>query len=204
MSTTIDDKLRLFHKAIFEKLENKKAEELKKLEVEKERLIKEKQNELEKAKKAFQKEAEKKAVLKANEIISKEEQKKHSEILKLKNSFIEETVLELKKKLIEFTESQEYSNYFKDSLKNTLKIVKPGDYTLLAREKDLVDFKKDIEEISESLNHIELRCIPYKNDIIGGYILEDSNLKFKYDQTLINILLDNKDKIGVMVTEALK
>jgi len=203
MSTTIDDKLRLFHKAIFDKLEDRKQEALKKFEEEKEVILKEKMEELDRVRKAYEKDAVKKAKLKANEIISKEELKRHNEILKIKSELIQETLEQVKKKLIDFADSEDYSNYFKENLNNALRTLKPGSYILYAKEQDLKRFQQYINEINSSNSHIDFKTAASSENIIGGFMLEDASMKFKYDNTLISKLTDSKEQIGIMVTEAL-
>lgn len=203
MSTTIDDKLRLFHKAIFDKLEERKQQALKKFEEEKEVILKEKMEELDKVRKVSEKEAQKKSKTKANEIISKEELKRHNEVLKLKSELIQKTLEEVKEKLIDFANSEDYDKYFKDNLTDALMNLKPGSYTLYAREEDLKRFQGYINEKNLANGHIELKTSSFGENIIGGFMLEDASMKFKYDNTLISKLNDSKEQIGIMVTEAL-
>lgn len=203
MSTTIDDKLRLFHKAIFDKLEEKKEDALKKFEEDKKEILKEKMEELDRIKKAYEKDAIKKAKAKANEIISKEELKRHNEVLKIKSELIQETSEGVKKKLIAFVDSEDYNKYFTESLTKALNTLKPGSYILYAKVEDLEKFQKYINEINSANSNLELKVATSSEKIIGGFMLEDSSMKFKYDNTLISKLKDSKEQIGIMVTEAL-
>lgn len=203
MSTTIDDKLRLFHKAIFDKLEEKREEALKKFEQEKEVILKEKMEELDRVRKTYEKDAVKKAKAKANEIISKEELKRHNEVLKIKSDLIQETSEAVKERLIAFVDSEDYPKYFKENLTNALNNLKPGSYTLYAKEGDLKKFQEYINEMNSANSHLELKTAASSENIIGGFMLEDYSMKFKYDNTLISKLKDSKEQIGIMVTEAL-
>ncbi|WP_426349834.1 V-type ATP synthase subunit E [Alloiococcus sp. CFN-8] len=203
MSTTIDDKLRLFHKAIFEKLEEKKNKQLEDFRLDREEAIREKKEELEKKLMAAKKESFKKANTRALEIISKEESKSNREILGLKGKLIKEVETALQEKLTEFAASDSYKSFIMEKLEASLKSLQRGSYILFALEKDIEALQEDIKHLEAKCNNIKLTYNPLDEDYIGGFIIEDEEFIYKYDCTLKNMLLENKETIGIMVTEAL-
>ena len=204
MSTTIDDKLKLFHKAIFDKLEEKRAQELEKFNKEKEEAINKKKAQLEKDKSAYIRDITKKAEVKANELISSQEVIMYREVLKLKSSLIEETEKAIKERLISFTEAKEYREFFMKNVAKVLPELKADDYILMARKKDIANLQADISALADAYKDITLSFGGEPTDIIGGFIIENRASKFKYDCTLLNMLKESREEIGILVTEALR
>ena len=203
MSTTIDDKLRLFHKAIFEKLEEKKNMQIQKFLLERDESIKEKKEELDKKLQHTKRESLKKANTKTLEIISKEETRSHNEILNLKGRLIKEVELALQEKLTEFIASDSYKRFIIYKMEESLASLQKGSFVFFVLEKDIKDLQEDIKSLEANHKNIKLTYKPLDEDYIGGFIIEDEELIYKYDCTLKNMLLESQETIGIMVTEAL-
>lgn len=203
MSTTIDDKLRLFHKAIFEKLEGKRKEQIQEFALKSDEAIREKKEEQQRKLELFKKETTKKAETKALEIISKEETTSHNEILSLKGKLIKEVEMEVEEKLKEFTSSDSYKSFFLEKAEESFNSLQKGSYIFFALKKDIEGFDKELKALEANYKGIKLSYRPLEEDNIGGFILEDEGFKYKYDCTLKNMLLESQETIGIMVTEAL-
>ena len=203
MSATIDDKLRLFHKAIFEKLEEKKAKQIQDFLLKRDEVIKEKQDELQRKLELIKKETTKRAKTKALEIISKEEAASHSEILSLKGKLIIEVEKAVEEKLKDFTSSHSYKNFYLKNLQESFNSLQKGSYIFFCLKKDLEGFYKELKDLQEKYKDIKLTFETLEEEAIGGFILEDDDFMYKYDCTLRNMLLESQEAIGIMVTEAL-
>ena len=203
MSTTIDDKLRFFHKAIFEKLEEKKGRQINEFLLERDEAIKEKKEELERMLQVVKKESSKKATTKALDIISKEETRSHNEILSLRGKLIKEVEKAVEKKLTDFTSSDSYKRFFIEKVKESLDSLPKGSYVFFALDKDIKGLQEDIKTLEGDYKNIKLTYKPLDEDYIGGFIIEDEDFIYKYDCTLKNMLLESQETIGIMVTEAL-
>ena len=111
--TTIEDKISLFSKIIYEKLNEEKEEKLKAFNEEAELKINTEKEKISQIKKVSEREIIRKANVKASEIIAKENLNKQREMLRLKDDIIKTTIEEIKNKLLDFVNSKEYEDYLK-------------------------------------------------------------------------------------------
>lgn len=202
--TTIEDKIKLFSKIVYEKIEEEKQAEIAAFEQMRDELIIKEKIKLEEEKALFIKEITKKTKFKSNEIVAKEKIASATEILKLKEKLICEAESLVKKGLIGFAHSSEYKSYFLKELKETLLNVKEVNVVLYLLQNDFEAFEEEIKEIikEELKENMEIRYI--LRDIIGGFILEEVSGEFRIDNSLLRKLQDNKEKIGIEVMEIIK
>lgn len=201
--TTIEDKINLFSKIIYDKVNEEKEEKLKTFNEEAEKkLIAEKENIIE-LRKNLERDVTKKSNTKANEIIAREKLNKQREILMLKDNLINDTLKEVKDKLLDFVSSEEYKKYFLNMLEKTLKEVERGSYYLILLSRDYERFKDEIAAIDHKYVDTTLVIQVSKEDFIGGIILKDLEGTFKIDNSLYTKLQESKELIGVRVMEML-
>lgn len=201
--TTIEDKINLFSKIIYDKLNEEKEEKLKQFNEEAQARIESEKENIEKNKKNLQREIMKKSNTKANEIIAKENLKKQREILALKDKLVKSTLDEVKEKLFTYVSSEEYKNYFLGLLQKTLSEVEEGRYFIILLERDKERFKSEIEEVIKKYNGKSVEIKISQEDFIGGIILKDFEGKFKVDNSLYSKLEESKEIIGIKVMEML-
>jgi len=201
--TTIEDKISLFSKIIYDKVNEEKEERLEALSYEAEKKINAEKERIDELRRNLQREVSRKSNIKANEIVAKEKLNKQREILALKDKLIKDTVEGIKEKLSEFVCSEEYKSYFVNNLKNTLKGVDKGSYYVIVLKRDYEKFQSIIEAmLSEHCQgNVEIRIS--EEDFIGGIILKDFEGKFKIDNTIYSALQESKEIIGVRVMEML-
>jgi V/A-type H+-transporting ATPase subunit E len=201
--TTIEDKISLFSKIIYDKLNEEKEERLGVFNDEALKQINSERQNIEELKKNLQIEVFKKANIKANEIVAKEKLNKQREILALKGSIIKETLEEIKERLIVFVTTEEYKEYFLELFQSILKEVEEGSYYAVVLSRDYERFKKEIEDTVSLYSNNKIQIKFTEEDFIGGIILKDFQGKFKIDHSLYSKLLDCEELIGVKVMEML-
>lgn len=202
--TSIDDKIKLFRDLVYNKIrEEKKAEieEIDNLSKDKVQKLKE---ELEIKEKEAILEANKKANLKAQELIAREKLIKQHAILKLKEEIIEEVVDSLYKKLEEYTNEEEYRTGLKANFKEALGELSKGSYVIYLSLGDIQKNSDSLKEIIDNHKDIKAELKPATEDIIGGFIIENSDGRGRIDNSLLAKLKDSRENIGIKVTERLK
>jgi V/A-type H+/Na+-transporting ATPase subunit E len=201
--TTIDDKLELFNKLIFDKIYTEKKIEIDKFYKEKEEvLIKEKEKQEEK-RIAFINDADKKGRLKENEIVAKEEIVISQKLLALKKELLSETASALKDRIREFTKTEEYKDFLFKLIEQSEEILDDKNYILSLTDQDKEKYGDEIKkQFSEKIKgNIELKSSEL--DILGGLIIEESEGNYRINNTLLNKLDDTREYAGLLLTDLL-
>jgi len=201
--TTIEDKISLFSKIIYDKINEEKKERLSAFSEESQKKINHEKDKIEKLKNKLRSEVTKKSNIKANAIVAKENLNKQREVLSLKNKLIKETLKDVSQRLVEFVLSEQYKPYFINSLKNTLMIIDSGHYYIILLKGDYEKFKSEIEVILKEYKGLNVEIKISEDDFIGGLILKDFEGKFRIDNSINSVLQESKEIIGVRVMEML-
>ena len=201
--TTIEDKISLFSKIIYDKLNEEKEERLIAYNDEAVKQINMEKQSIEELRKNLQREVTKRSNIKANEIVAKEKLNKQREVLTLKGNVIKVTLEEIKERLIVFVESEEYKEYFANLFQDILKEVKEGSYYAIVLSRDYERFIKEIKDLVSLYPNKKIQIKLSEEDFIGGIILKDVEGKFKIDHSLYSKLQDSEELIGVKVMEML-
>jgi len=201
--TTIEDKISLFSKIIYDKVNEEKNERLSAFSKESEKKINFEKDKIEKLRNKLQSEVTKKSNIKANAIVAKENLNKQREVLFLKDKLIKETLKNIGERLVEFALSAEYKTYFISSLRKTLKTIDNGHYYIILVKRDYENFKSEIEVILEEHKNLDIVIEISEDDFIGGLILKDFEGKFRIDNSLDSALQESEEVIGVRVMEML-
>ena len=201
--TTIEDKVRLFSKIIYDRIKEEKQVELDSFEAERERRLKELQKELEEIRNEELQEAAKKARIKAIERLSKEKIKFQQRELILREEMIKEVTERIKDKVISYTSTIDYEATLMSGIKSTLDKLDKGQYSLYLISNDIDKVQEDITEYSKGQN-LRIDIKEADKNILGGFILEDFGKKFRIDNSLRNRLHDLKEYIGLEINRSLK
>jgi V/A-type H+-transporting ATPase subunit E len=201
--TTIEDKISLFSKIIYDKVTEEKEERIEAFNKEAEKKINIEKEKIAELRRDLQREVAKKANIKANEIVAKEKLKKQREVLFLKDKLISDALANVHEKLAEFVCSPEYKSYFIGTLQKALKEVSKGNYYIIVLKRDYQKFQNEIEVIGSEYcdGNVEIKIS--EEDFIGGLILKDFEGKFKIDNSIASALQESKEIIGVRVMEML-
>ena len=203
MTTTIEDKISLFSKIIYDKVNEEKEERLEAFRIESEKRINVESEKIEVLRRNLQREVEKKSNIKANRIVAKERLNKQREILSLKDKLIKQTLEDVHKKLVEFVCVDEYKPYFLTMLQSSLKGIDKGSYYIIILKSDYDKFQSEIEIVLKEYTSGTIEIKISEEDFIGGLILKDIEGKFKIDNSIYSKLQECKEKIGIRVMEML-
>lgn len=201
--TTIEDKISLFSKIIYDKVNEEKEVKLREFNEESEKLINEEKARIEELRKNLKREVIKKSNIKANELVAKEKLNKQREVLALKDNLVQATLDEISKKLLSYVETKEYREFFIKSLEKTLNEVEDGNYYIVIMRQDEERFKNDIDAIRKMNPNKKITIELSSEDFIGGIILRDIEGTFKVDNTLRSKLYGSREAIGIKVMEML-
>lgn len=186
---TIDSKVDLFQKMVYETKKEEKEEEINKLKNDYENKLKEIDEEYKKLKIETMDKTKKDAEKEKKQIISKAKVKVQKRILEEKGKILDKFDEYLHENIKKYLDTPEYNDYFKQELKKVLKEITDEDYaeiTLREKDKDLLD-----------LSNYNLNL---SNDIIGGfYVVKNHNIK--YDFTIDSKISENSEYIGYLVKE---
>ncbi|MBZ9688200.1 V-type ATP synthase subunit E [Clostridium estertheticum] len=201
--TTIEDKVSLFSKMIYDKVNEEKEGRLEVFSIEAEKRINMEKAKIDELRQCLQKEVTKKSNIKANSIVAKERLTKQREVLSLKEKLINQALENLKQKLVEFVSLTEYKPYFLSILEKTLKEIDKGNYYIIVLKKDYEKFQSEIGIVQRDYSDRNAEIKISEGDFIGGIIIKDIEGKFKIDNSLYSKLEESKELIGVRVMEML-
>lgn len=199
--TTIEDKIKLFSKIVYDKIQSEKQKEFDAFEAEKDKTLSDEKQKFENKNKIILEETEKKALLKGNELIAQEKAESQQRILKLKQKFISDSMMDLRKKVTKYTDDPAYKDFLLDSLSSTLTKLDKGGYDLYLTAKDICNYRNDIDIKVKEFTGIEISLKEAEYDIIGGVLLISQNGKVRIDDTLNSKVEDAREYIGVRIAQ---
>ena len=201
--TTIEDKISLFSKIIYDKVNEEKEEKLAAFSVEAEKRINIEKEKIEALRQSLQRDVTKKSKIKANGLVAKEKLNKQREILFLKDKLISEALENVREKLVEFVSTPEYKTYFLNLLEKSLKGMDSGKHFIILLKRDYEKFQNEIGVILSGYSDRNVDIKISEEDFIGGIIIKDFEGKFKIDSSIFSKLQESKEIIGVKVMEML-
>ena len=195
--TSVDDKLKLFTKIVFEKVEKDSEEEIKKvtqesgekLESEKQKLLKEAEDTIKQTKKAENKK---------QQIISKANMDRQHEILKKKKEVYDRTVQDIKGLAREYTDSTEYVNYLENTIKLGLGKIESQNINAYFMRRDIEKYNNNINEYinKHKKDNANISILESKEDFIGGSVFVDSDETIRVDCSMNSVIEDSRGLIG--------
>ena len=201
--TTIEDKISLFSKIIYDKVNEEKKERLDAFNVESQKKIKIEKENINDLRLKLQRESQKKSSIKSNAIVAKEKLNKQREVLLLKDKLIKDTLESVQQRLVDFARFDEYKVYFISGIRRTLKVIDKGSYYIIVLKRDYDKFKNEIEEVLKEFYDYSIEIKISGDDFIGGHLLKDFDGKFMIDNSIYSTLQESKEIIGVSVMEML-
>lgn len=201
--TTIEDKLNMFSKAVYDRIQEEKQKDFEKFEGERKAAIEALKRELEEKKSSALYEVKKKADLKANEAVSAEKVQSNQAVMELKKQLIMETVNEIRNRLISFSQEDEYGDFLIQETESTLSKLEDGEYTILLKGEDISKYGSRILEEAKKFNGLSISIKEATDDIIGGLLVMSTSGKFRINNSIAVRLDDFNGRIGLMVAERL-
>lgn len=196
MSTTIEDKISLFAKVLFERIEEDYERERNNIVVHYEEEIKRITEEYENKKAEYINNAIKEAELKKQRIISKALTDKKQDVLKKKQELMEKLIADILRKVEEFLSRDEYGDF----LLNTMLEIKSK---FPENEKIIVNLsEEDFKNYSDYLRtrideNIQLRIS--NEEIRGGIIAESGDGRIKIDLSVSSLLEEGKSLLAQLL-----
>lgn len=204
--TTVDDKLKLFAKIIFEKVEKESQEKVadftkshdRLLEMEKQNIIKEADNLI--------KQTKKKAEDKRRQIISRANIERQHTLLKKRKEIFDRTVEDIRELAVSFTAQRDYLVFLEKCVKNGLMNMDARYANVLFTKPDAARYRKEISEFLNKYKKPDMTVSIQETDeeIIGGCIFEDAEKTMRIDCSMASIIDDNKVLIGNMLMDNLQ
>jgi V/A-type H+-transporting ATPase subunit E len=204
VSVTVDEKIENFRKTIFEDIERNSS-------LKKESLMKDIENkkqllgeEIELKRTAMLDEATKKSEKEKQQLLAKAYSEEHHKILVKQQEYIEKVVELLKNKAAEYTQSAEYrDNYLSSRIEYACKGFEDVDSVVFYfTQKDIQMFGDSIYSIISS--HRKGKAFELKEEsdtILGGFIISDKDLMMKADYTLVTLINESRDTIGISISQ---
>ena len=149
-------------------------------------------------------ETEKAFIAKKTSVIAKEEIDTNREVLKLQQKFADDVMLELNKKVKDYTNSDEYAITLPKTVANYFNVLEPGEYIVYLTNKDLNRLKTDILNNLSNEQKNKVTFDTPKIDILGGFIIENKQKTFRVDNSLISIVESEKELIGLEISKLFK
>jgi V/A-type H+-transporting ATPase subunit E len=190
--TTIEDKIKLFTKIIYEKIDEENSEAASRFQEEKEQKLEQLRIYMKGKREQVLTETAKKAEIKCSEMISAQKIRSKQRILELKQNIISETIELVKNRFREFVASDEYKEYLLDLLGCYMPKINEGDYNIYFAQNDLRNYGNDIKSTLNKYNiKVEIKESNY--DIIGGFLIENKAGKYRIDCSFTTVIQDNKE-----------
>jgi vacuolar-type H+-ATPase subunit E/Vma4 len=186
---TIDNKVDLFQKMVYEKKKEEKEKEIKKLKIEYEEKLKDLDQEYISLKKDTLEKTRKEAEKEKKQIVSKAKVRVQKRILEEKGKILDIFDEYLHENIKKYLDTSEYNDYFKEELKKVLNEINEEDYAEITLRKN-----------DENLLDLSNYNVNFSQDIIGGfYVIKNHNIK--YDFTIDSKIDENSEYIGYLVKE---
>jgi V/A-type H+-transporting ATPase subunit E len=201
--TTIEDKIRLFSKIIYDKIKEEKQVEFDNFEREREVKLEKLKRELNEKRLEELKEASKKAKIKAVEKVSKEKVKFQQRELALREDMMRQINEVMKEKISRYIETVDYEDLLLKLVKDAIDNLEKNNCTLYLTKGDVDRVSEKIKSYSNSKN-VSMVIKEEESGILGGFLMEDSERKYRIDNSLRNKLIHLKDYIGLSINESLR
>lgn len=199
----LENKLEMFNKIVYK---TKEVECAKKIQEFKDRCNEEKENkkiELEKNSEETIKRRVNLAQKRKYEILAKVSEDKRISELQKNEELRAKFVVELEKKVVEFTQSEEYIVFYKEKFSKLLEELDDGEYILRVLAKD----KTRLFDIyNEMVKDREINLVYEELDerLLGGFTISDKKETYNIDSSLKEKINDRKYDIGKLLDFTLK
>jgi vacuolar-type H+-ATPase subunit E/Vma4 len=204
---TIEEKLQLFSKLVYQDIANESEEKVKAMEDRNNKLILDYKQQLMKTADQIKKETDKKITQKKNEMLSKANINTKNRTLEKKQGFIRVLKNELKQMAIDFVETEQYEIYLKKNLQKVIsQMNKDKKVIIQMTEKDKKRFQTMViqQMIEQGFDEHNIDFEIVTDQMIGGFVVTDAENTFRINATMSALLEDHKNLIVNKVYEQLE
>lgn len=204
MPVTVEGKLELFKRVLFEHVEEDWSERKKKLEEAMEQRLNEKKREYEMQIKAVMDDAKTRAEAKRKNILAAVQVDKDQEIMKKKEELFKDLGESLKAWTREFVKSDGYKEFLNKNLNQALDLMDGQNLVLILTRRDIDELGAFIKDkIAQRTDKKNIELSEDKDDIIGGFILEDREKGIIADYSIKALIDEAKVFMGKLLYERL-
>ncbi|AOT70111.1 V-type ATP synthase subunit E [Geosporobacter ferrireducens] len=204
---TIEEKLNVFTKLVFERIQEESSYLLKEMENKNQQMIQEQQEKLKLQSEKLIQEMALKGETKKNQMVAKANMDRKIKILEKKQQLLHRLLQELQDKALDFTTTSAYDDFFKKTLGEVLGQLKGEEEILLyIREADLGRYRGIIGETMDAfgLQQEQYSLLPAEETILGGMIALNGTHRMRIDASLLALLRDHEKKVGQLLYHALE
>ncbi|MBU5484023.1 hypothetical protein KQI86_06745 [Clostridium sp. MSJ-11] len=196
---TVEDKINLFSKIMQDKLSEKINAKLEAVKKEEEEVFGKEEKSIKEYKEKTFKDIERKCNSMYEQEVSKATFDKQEELTNLKETMIRETLDDIKNRLKEFINSENYEEYIFSRLNKTLEDMKDGESAFIYfNNEDLLRFEDKLAKYALGKN---IEISNNSVNILGGYIVEDKLKRFRIDCSLDSSIEECIEEIGIKITD---
>lgn len=198
---TIEEKLNLFTRIVYDKVEKQNADAINKFNQECGSIIQEKTEEFTKQAEIIEKQIEKEGEKEKLQIISKAKIQGKKLVIGKNNDIFNDAVKSVLECAKTFTDTEQYrSMLFKDISSAIRELNDSTHMELCLTEKDAKRYREDIEKAFEG-RKLEISC---NDSLVGGFVLIDIAKNMKIDMSYVDRVNSSRDIIGERLFEILQ
>ncbi|MDF2591715.1 MAG: hypothetical protein K0S75_1181 [Clostridia bacterium] len=202
MSVTIEDKVELFSKVIFGRIEEQSSQERERLGEAYKKELEELSKEIEKRKVELMEAAIAKAERERVKLIAKANNQQQHILLNKKQQAIQNVMERMQGLAKDFTNTQDYKEYMQKSIESIIAALdKSRQITFYVMEKDIQFVGQILEQkLIHTDNKFKYDVKKTTYNIIGGIIAEDMVNLMQLDLTLKALIDEYKETVGAAIT----
>ena len=199
----IEYKLDIFNQIILKEEELNAKRELESLKSENEQIYENKKIDLEKNSKAIIARRIQLANSQKNEMISKARDENRERLLSIREELLEDLLVSLKEKALEFVKSENYEEYLLSKLKKAIDNTTDFNIILTILPEDIKKYGKAIKKLTRDIQ-VDIEIEEASPNIIGGFIISDKDKTYNLDSTFKTIIEENRYEIGKALYSSLE
>lgn len=201
MMITIEEKLKLFTKIVYDKVEKENQKVINEFNNEYGNILEQKKNEFTSEANEMMEKSAKNIKKEKQHIISRARMEEKRMLLERRGEIYEETIEELIKYAEKFTESNEYEKlFFRDFNAAILEVKECSNLDIYLTQKDAERFKMRISTIlaDKTLNFYQ------DDEIAGGFVLVDGIYNIRIDMSYSSRIKNSRDYLGQKLVDILQ
>jgi len=204
--TTVDDKLKLFAKIVFERVEKDSEKKILSFTHNYDQIVEEEKKNILRQSENHIKQMKKKAENRRSQIISKATIDMQHMLLKKKKEIFDRTVADIKKLAETFTVQHDYIGFLEKCISSSLSQIDCEDVVLFFKPQDIDNYCDKIKEFVSKYKKEGMKVFVDKTDrdIIGGCICEDKGKTMRVDCSIQSLIEEKKSLIGKTLMDNLQ
>ena len=197
---TIDEKLELFTKIIFEKIEKENGAQIEEFERKYGNLVEERKEQFQKEAERILRNSEREIEREKTRILSRAKVEEKKLLRNTEKAMFDETIDALLEYGKGYRKTEEYRQKASSELAAVLANVESEEIEIRAHSEDILRFQELVDPL---LQGKKVHWIA-DEDVIGGFILREPSLGIRYDMSIAGKILASRETIGSMLVKSLQ